>query len=164
MPKRKLSRSWWSLLNAQCSWMRSFLSFSLIFFNALLLSYLMNWSTLLFICFEVNIAVMDHWERKTSRWRPFWHFEEPRKIAVMAVRLMPSRLVTLESRLLKKVQFWDCSVKILISGLESAHPWSRVDSWAKIFSGTVLYRILVSGLESALPYHESTPEEISILP
>ena len=144
--------------------MRSFVSFSLVFFNALLLSYLMNWSTLPFIHFEVNIAVVDRWKRKTSHWRSFCLFEEPRKIAVKVVRLTPSRLVTLGSRLLKKVQFWDCSVKILVSGLESARSWSRVNSWAKILSGTVLYRILFSGLESALPYHESTPEEISVLP
>ena len=156
MPKRKLSRSWCILLNAWCSWMRSFLPFSLIFFKALLFSYLMNWSTLPFIRFEVNIAVVDRWKRKTSRWRPFWLFEESKKIAVMAVRLTPSRLVTLGSRLLKKVQFWDCSVKILVSGLESARPWSRVDSWAKTLSGTVLYRVLVSSYKSALPYREST--------
>ena len=33
----------------------------------------------------------------------------------------------------------------------------------KKLSGTVLYRILVSDYESALPYHESTPDEISVL-
>ena len=72
--------------------------------------------------------------------------------------------MNLGSRLLKKVLFWDCSVKILVSGLELARPWSRVNSGAKTLSGTVLYRIMVSGLESALPYYESTPEEISVLP
>ena len=46
---------------------------------------------------------------------------------------MPSRLVTPESRLLKKISFWRLSVKNLVSGLESTRPWSRVDSWTKYF-------------------------------
>ena len=84
------------------------------------------------------MTVVDRWKWKSSHWRPFPHFEEPRKIAVMAVSPTPSRLVTLGSRLLKKVLFCESS------GLRP-----RVDSFLfksrllnKKLSGTVLYWIL----------------------
>ena len=142
--QEKLSWSWCSLLNAWCFLneefsLKLFLSFLLSSLNILshLTTFhhlsLMNCSTLHFIRFEVNMTVVDRWKWKSSRWRPFPLFEEPRKIAVMAVSPMSSRLVTLGSRLLKKVHFWDCSVKVLVSGLESTRLWSRVNSWTKIF-------------------------------
>ena len=74
------------------------------------------------------MTVVDRWSGETSRWRPFAQVEEIRKIAVMAVSPTPSRLVTPESQLLKKILFWNLSVKNLVSGLESTRPWSRVDS------------------------------------
>ena len=79
------------------------------------------------------MTVVDRWRRKNSRWRPFAKVEKSRKIAVEAVSPMPSRLVTSESRLLKKISFWSLSVKNLVSGLESTRPWPGVDSWVNSF-------------------------------
>ena len=112
------------------------------FFLPLLITFnhftLMNWSTLHFIRFEVNMTIVDHWRRENSRWRPFAQVEKSRKIAIEAVSPTPSRLVTSESRLLKKKSFWSPSVKNLVSGLESTLPSPGVDSWVNSIFDTVL--------------------------
>ena len=110
------------------------------------------------------MSIVDRWRRETSRWRPFTNLEKSRKLAVEAVSPTPSRLVTSESRLLKKIflesfcknsglrprvdssftrsrllsnfKLWHSSVKILVSGHESTLLVLRVDSWRKIFLPT----------------------------
>ena len=103
----------------------------LITFNHLIL---LNWSTLHFIRFEVNMAVVDRWRRETSRWRPFTNLGKSRKLAVEAVSPTASRLINSASRLLKKITFWSPSLKI----------WSQATS-----------RLFL--------YQESTPEEFQTL-
>ena len=96
------------------------------------------------------MTIVDRWRRENSRWRPFAQVEKSRKIAVEAVSQTPSRLVTSESRLLKKKSFWSPSVKNLVSGLESTRTFtrSRLLSKFNFWHSSVIFS--VSGHESTL--------------